>query len=113
MTIQKLFQYTVERKFDSLRKIAPSSFSKDSSEDLRIDFKEFREIARTQGIPSLNSFKLMSSDRNHILYRLKFTPEHPGKVGVDSIIFNFNRHIGVEKVWTFEVFDRFTQIRTQ
>lgn len=111
-TIQKIFKYSLNDNFDSLRILAPSVVLKNTTNDaLKIRFKDFKNIAAIEGVPSVEKLLSQQGKQEPILYSIKFIPKNSAKVGVDSITFNFNKYLGVGEVWTFEVSEAFKDLK--
>ncbi len=115
-TIQNLFSYASNEKYDSLKVIFPSEFLQNANDSyLKIYFRDIRKIVNVNGIPDQSQLMIIPSSVNWDEYRATYVPKSAKSLYVDSVQFIFRKSVGFDKVWFMKVFNNdrmFDSIRT-
>lgn len=106
-TVQKIFYYNANGKYDSLKTIMSTNLVKHANEDdLKIYFRDIKRISDNEDIPDTSQFVIDTSRfyaKNELV--IKFIPKSTNSINIDSVKFSFIKTIGFREVWVMEVFN--------
>ncbi len=103
-TILTFLQYIKDDNYDSVKIIYPVDeliYTEDhlkTNEYFRAKYEQIKEIIQSDGIPSIASLISTPCIKANELYRIKFISKHINEVGLDSIVFSFNKGFYVNRI---------------
>lgn len=106
--VQKVFELSLKDNIDSLKILLPGMAEWGwSNEYFLTQFSVIKFSAQKYGIPTLGELQAYEFDPNVVrICTIRYIPKPPNIVGIDSILFSFDKYEGNDKISTFEVFEK-------